>query len=233
VKAPVDDMTAAWLAFERAALEHIAEEFVPRVLHAADDILVTEDLSHAYWPADHPGEHGPVTWLPGQIDALLETLERVAVAAPFWDVPAYEPTRYWPRIAREPHVFNVPGEWIAPLAAAEDAAAFAGNALVHNDVRSDNVCFLDDRVVLVDWSNARRGNAKIDVAQLAVTLAIEGGPDPYDVLDDGSLAAWQAGLLLTKAVDLRGQAPDWLVRVFERCSTVALTWAARCLDLAL
>ena len=47
-----------------------------------------------------------------------------------------------------------------------------GTSLVHNDVRSDNVCFRGDRVVLVDWSDARHGAGGFDLANLLQTLPL-------------------------------------------------------------
>ena len=53
---------------------------------------------------------------------------------------------------------------IDTLVAAETNTPLAGDALVHLDVRSDNLCFVEERVVLVDWNWACRGNRKVDIA---------------------------------------------------------------------
>ena len=41
---------------------------------------------------------------------------------------------------------------IPALVAAEAGAQLVGEELVHCDVRSDNLCFVGDRVVFVDWN---------------------------------------------------------------------------------
>lgn len=50
-------------------------------------------------------------------------------------------------------------ERVARLAAVEAgwAAAAAGTALVHGDLREDTILLVGDRVVLVDWPHAARG----------------------------------------------------------------------------
>jgi phosphotransferase family enzyme len=237
VKAPVDAQTVGWSRTEHYVLSHIEADFIPRVIHSTESLLITEDLSHAHWPADHEGAGSSVLWKPGQIDALLATLDRVAVAAPELELPSATEGRelFWPRIAKEPDAFlapDVPRQWIDALLEAEATFDFGGGALVHNDVRSDNVCFVGTRAVLVDWSNARRGNPIVDRAELALTYAIEGGPPPYELVPDaGTFPAWEAGLLLTRAVEFAGRAPDWLVSVFQRMGAIALDWAARNLSL--
>ena len=203
VKAATDEQTADWLRTEHTVLAAIGDDFVPRVRFWDDGLLITEDLSDAYWPADNPGPDGPVTWLPGQIESLLATLERVAAAAPNLALHAL------------------------------GSGLVSGEALVHNDVRSDNVCFLGDRVVLVDWSNARRGNALHDRTSLALTVAIEGGPQPFVLFPDaGDYAAWHAAQLERRIERLDADAPPWLRAVLERLFAVALDWAARCLGLS-
>jgi hypothetical protein len=46
--------------------------------------------------------------------------------------------------------------------------------------------FVGERVVLVDWSDSRRGNRQHDLASALTALPLEGGPDPFDVLPDGA-----------------------------------------------
>lgn len=48
------------------------------------------------------------------------------------------------------------------LIEAEQAIRLDGDALVHMDIRSDNLCFHGDRTLLVDWNWARRGNPAYD-----------------------------------------------------------------------
>jgi hypothetical protein len=239
VKAPVDAQTSDWSQHEHFVLSHLDADFMPRVLFSSSSLLITEDLSDAYWPADNPGADGPVRWEAGQVEQLLDTLERVAVAAPALAVPSLAEGKQplWQQIATEPDRYAspdlLPRAWLEPLMEAERALDFTGDALVHNDVRSDNVCFIGDRAVLVDWTNARRGPAVFDRAEFALTYAIEGGPPPHVLVPDADLVpVWLASLQLYRVAEFRGQAPAWLVSVFERLAVIALDWAARCLRLA-
>ncbi|MEZ4240454.1 MAG: phosphotransferase [Myxococcota bacterium] len=75
----------------------------------------------------------------------------------------------------------------------------AGDALLHLDVRSDNLCLLPDRVVLVDWNHAVRGNPAVDLAFWAPSLRLEGGPAPEALVGDPSLAALVAGFFAAHA----------------------------------
>src|SRR5438874_844346 len=75
-----------------------------------------------------------------------------------------------------------------------------GDDLVHGDVRSDNLCFLGDRVVLVDWNWACRGNGMIDIAGWLPTLHLEGGPPPDTLLPaQPHLAATISGYFAARA----------------------------------
>ncbi len=75
-----------------------------------------------------------------------------------------------------------------------------GDALVHLDVRSDNLCFVGDRVVLIDWNLACRGNPRVDVAAWLPSLADEGGPDPMAIMPgEPALAALMSGFFAARA----------------------------------
>jgi aminoglycoside phosphotransferase (APT) family kinase protein len=243
VKAAVDDRTETWLRTEHAIISGVEERsLVPRVLawidHGPRPVLVTEDLSGAYWPADQR----PVTWKPGQMALLFAALRRLASLPPP-PVPlpgaeqGFEPQ--WPLLAREADAFLALGlcgqDWfrdaIDSLTAAEASVPLAGDSLVHDDVRSDNVCFLGDRVVLVDWGGALRGNHEHDLANALSTLPLEGGPEPFEVLPGGgSWAAYLAGRAASRACR-DTEAPEWLRRVLRRIAAICLDWAAHSLDL--
>ncbi|MBB5806754.1 hypothetical protein F4560_006522 [Saccharothrix ecbatanensis] len=63
----------------------------------------------------------------------------------------------------------------------EWAAAAAGTALVHGDVRADNVLLTLSGVVFVDWPQAGSGASWVDLVLLLPCLAMQGGPEPEDV----------------------------------------------------
>ncbi|HEY9290899.1 MAG TPA: phosphotransferase [Microlunatus sp.] len=241
VKSAVDDQSASQIRTEHEVISTVRSDLVARELAWLDDgerpVLVIEDLSSAHWPADHD----PVSWKPGQFDLMFAALNRVAELPPPSSLPLAPSAsaHYWPLIAEDVEGFLSLGlcssRWFSAavdgLAAAERDADLGGEALVHNDVRSDNLCFLGQRVVFVDWAQAFRGNPEYDVATAASTLPLEGGPDPFDVLPDGGhWAAFSAGRCVFRALH-ETDAPDWFRRVLQRIAVICLSWASRSLDL--
>jgi aminoglycoside phosphotransferase (APT) family kinase protein len=107
-----------------------------------------------------------------------------------------------------------------------------GEALTHTDVRSDNLCFLGERVVLIDWNWTCRGNPLADLAFWLPSLEIEGGPAPETILAEGApFAALISGYLAARAgLPIIPDAP--LVRKvqLEQLKS-ALPWAVRALSL--
>jgi len=243
VKAAVDPPTEEWLRTDYRVMSSIAEDFVPRVIDWIDSgdppVLIMQDLSHAHWPASHAG----VDWRAGQVDVLLETLERVARTEPPAGLPPLEIERTswsrWIQIEASPRGFLELGlcspGWLQQTARtlieAQDRVDLSGHELIHGDVRSDNVCFIDDRVVLVDWSSARRGNARRDLVWLLPGLCLEEAADPYDALPDaGDWAALHAGELAWRA-STETAMPAWFIKVLTRLAAITLDWAARSLEL--
>jgi len=126
--------------------------------------------------------------------------------------------------------------WIeAHVDVLEDAARNArldGDALLHLDVRSDNLCLRDGLALLVDWNMACRGNPAVDVAAWLPSLADEGGPMPWELLPgEGALASLVAGYFCARAgLSPIPQAPH--ARPLQLAQgRIALPWAARELDL--
>lgn len=58
----------------------------------------------------------------------------------------------------------------------------AGDALVHCDVRADNLLIARDRVFVLDWPWARTGAAWIDLVAMAPSVEMQGGPACADFL---------------------------------------------------
>ena len=106
---------------------------------------------------------------------MLAVLEVVAATPPPAGVRELEQLRErlngWDLVAEDPEPLLstglCSGEWLGSgLAALREAAAgcdLSGGAFVHLDVRSDNVCFRQDSVLLVDWNLACVGNPLVDV----------------------------------------------------------------------
>ena len=206
VKGAVDADTAAWLRAEHAIYARYRASFIPELLAWRDDgvapWLAIEDLSEASWPPP---------WSQARIEAVLAALVEVA-ARPASDLPSVETNREefagWPKVAAEPAAFLGLGvatqTWLSQalpvLLNAESRAVLDGPALLHNDVRSDNLCFAGERVVLIDWNWACRGNPKLDIAAWLPSLALEGGPAPEEILPrEPELASFVAGFYAAHA----------------------------------
>jgi aminoglycoside phosphotransferase (APT) family kinase protein len=73
---------------------------------------------------------------------------------------------------------------LARLAAIEPTwtEAVAGDVLVHQDLRGDNVLLTGRGAVVVDWPYASRGAAFCDLVGWLPSLKLEGGPDPEEMV---------------------------------------------------
>jgi Phosphotransferase enzyme family len=240
VKSAVDELSAGWLRVEIAVYGSVRGSFLPDVHGRAEDdglpILVLEDLGEAYWPPP---------WREGDVEAVKEALAEIATTTPppgLERVPRREIAFEWREVEREPEPFLALGlcsrTWLeANLVRLCDAAVrapFGGDALLHLDVRSDNISLREERAVLVDWNWACAGNALLDLVAWAPSLRAEGGPAPEDVVEgDGvpELAAAMAGFFAARA-GLPSPPTAPRVRTVQREQlSVALPWAARALGL--
>jgi hypothetical protein len=209
-----------WLRDEYAAYAAFESPVVPALLgweDGARPMLVLEDLS--------PGAHWPPPWRPGDVDAVLATLREVAATPVLAPLPriADDSIGGWPAVARDPEPF-------LGLVDAWEATPIDGEALLHGDVRSDNLCLRDGRAIVFDWSHARVGNPGFDVAFWLPSLALEGGPQP-DAFGVDEFAVYVAGFFAAFAgLPPPEGAPQ--VRGFQLAQLeVALSWARRVLGL--
>jgi len=179
------------------------------------------------------------------IAAVRETLAAVAATEPPDVVPPIgvhhdRLVTGWAEIEADPAPFLslgiCSGEWLdyalPTLREATETAPIEGDALLHLDVRSDNLCIAERGAVLVDWNHACVGNADLDVAAWLPSLRLEGGPEPEEVLPGApGLAALLAGFFGSRAgLPAPPTAPH--VRPFQLAQLrVALPWATRELDL--
>jgi aminoglycoside phosphotransferase (APT) family kinase protein len=182
------------------------------------------------------------------IDAVLACIDAVAATAPPSGLPRADDPHLglregWDEVDRDPTAFLRLGlcepRWLvanlATLRDAAHAAPLAGEALLHLDVRSDNVCLRPDgRAALVDWNWTSVGNPGIDTAFWLPSLEAEGGPRPDEVLPEAApelVACWAGYLCSHAAREPIATAPD--VRGAQlRQARSALPWAARRLGLA-
>ena len=235
------DYTAEWLRLERANYEALAgQSYLPRVLGWDDDgespVLLLEDLSTARWPPP---------WTSAAIDAVVGTLRQIQATPPPMSVTGlfgemfdiregWLPLRARPDQALALGVFD--GRWLdtwgETLERAAGAATLEGGALLHGDVRSDNLCLRDGRVVLVDWNWACLGAPDLDIAAWLPSLHHEGGPPPWEILPGAAeLASLLAGFFLEHAGrPAIPQAPHVRQLQLDQ-GRVALAWACRELEI--
>lgn len=237
IKVGTTDLTARWLRQEQNVYEKLSGSFMPHYIGWDDGeqpLLVLEDLSRAYWPPP---------WTDTRIKQVIEMLQTIAAT----QLPGAQPlqeadslTQSWATIAADPQPFLSLGlateAWLAKalptLLAIPYGQVIQGNGLLHLDVRSDNICFVDDRAILVDWNNACLGNPDLDIAAWLPSLAAEGGPLPETILPDGAeLSAIISGFMAARAGLPRiPDAPH--VRDIQLVQAkTALPWTVRALDL--
>jgi hypothetical protein len=142
------------------------------------------------------GHNPELPWRSRDVDLVVATLNRLAASltpSPIpaeiaGDLPSWRPFREsaWALLAANPPETLDP--WarrhLGALVALEGRTAdvVAGDTLVHLDIRGDNLLLTDDGVVVVDWPHARVGAAWVDVVFFAPSLAMQGGPDPEDLI---------------------------------------------------
>ncbi len=239
-KRAIDEPTAESLRAEHHVYETGDRAFMPALLGWEDTelpLLVLEDLSDANWPPP---------WTPTSIDAVLGTLAEVAAARP----PAglrrlsTDPPAAWDKVARDPapllSLELCSESWLEEslpvLLEASRPALFEGDALLHFDVRSDNLCIRDGRALLVDWNLACVGNAAFDIAFWLPSLTLEDGPRPSELTRDrpevDAFAAAVAGFFAARAgLPPPPGAPT--VRSFQLAQLeIALPWAVSVLELS-
>jgi len=231
------DYVAEWLRLEHANYRALAGmPYLPALIGWHDDgeapVLVIEDLSRATWPPP---------WSTDDVDAVLTTLDELQATPPpdaidddfgaLFDIhEGWDPMRADPTGALSLGVFDK--AWFArhadDLAAASATANLAGDALLHGDVRSDNLCLRDGRAILIDWNWACVGAPELDLAAWLPSLHHEGGPEPWTLLPDaGPLAALLAGFFLEHAArEPIPQAPHVRQLQLDQ-GVVALEWACR------
>jgi thiamine kinase-like enzyme len=240
VKAGVEDVTSAFLRDEISVYRAVQPPFMP-VFHGADErdppLLVLEDLSGCFTTPP---------WTDLEIAAVLRLIEQLRSTAPPAELDSAEQYRAdwvgrWDKVAADPEPFLALGlcsrRWLEgalpKLSAAAKEAKLGGDVLVHTDIRSDNLAFVDGEARLVDWNWACAGDEKLDLACWLPSLAAEGGPPPESLMPEGGgeLAAMLAGVWAAGAgIPPPPTAPG--VRAAQIAQLrVALPWAARELGL--
>ncbi|SDM98974.1 phosphotransferase [Allokutzneria albata] len=216
----------------------------PRLLGSFDDgdwvALVLEDIEG----------HLPATpWKPDELERVLDALAAVPTTAQIPDLPKVEEALAdefagWRRISADPPDDLDPWaarrlETLCELAD-RGLAATTGDALVHMDIRADNILLgADGAVTVVDWPWSSRGAEWLDRLMLLVNVRLHGGPDTTALLarhtanadpdDVVAVLVGFAGLFLDVA---RQPPPVGLptVRAFQRAQGDAvLSWVSELL----
>ncbi len=180
----------------------------PRLLFSHDDgewVVLGFEVAH--------GRSPELPWRPDDLGAVLDALAQLADVEP---LPGHRLPRSddlfaddytgWRKLAMLPDderalVAQRAGElgrWATDnlerlVVWEQDApAAMAGDALVHGDLRADNVMIDPDHslVWLIDWPHASVGAPWLDLACMLPSVALQGGGDPASifrshVLSDG------------------------------------------------
>ena len=227
-----DDLAVRAIVAELDVYESLSAPFLP-VLYGAFQahdkaLLILEDLSEAHWPPPYPPDVAPLF---AALDAIAAV--RAPDGLPTLAEPAETP---WRQIARAPEAFLslgvCSGTWLIKalptLIEAEACVPRSGSQLVHNDVWAGNLCFADRGALLVDWAEARVGNAAIDRAFALLSLRVEGAP--VSAIDDApALAAFVTGIVAAEAsAPLPAWAPAGSTLRSDQLGDlrVALPWAA-------
>ena len=197
-------------------------------------LLLLADLSKHTWPPP---------WTNESVDRVLDVIDSVHTAeAP---LPHYEELHdtsedWWARIAADPEAFLrlnlVRSDWfdrnLEQLAASARDVSGAGSAVIHFDLRSDNLCLSLAQTYVVDWSMACLGNPSLDLALFLPGLAGEGGPQPEVILPDRpAMASWVAGCFAWYASKPHLPKAPGVRAMQRRHLEFSLPWAIRELDL--
>lgn len=236
-KLAIDEPTAGFLREEHRVYSQVEAPFMPRFVGWYDDgelpILVLEDLSAAHWPPP---------WRPGDVEAVLDALSELHGTAAPPDLPqlTIDVLHTWREVEADPDPFLSLGlcsaSWLEralpELILATDRCPVSGDAFLHLDVRSDNICLRDGKALLVDWNWAHTGNALYDVAFWLPSLLAEGGPAPAEVLpESGEMAAVVSGFFAPIAGLPQHPGAPTVRRLQLDQLKVALSWAIDALGL--
>lgn len=237
VKVSTTPVTAAQISREIVAYAGISGRFVPRFIGADPDpdqpILIIEDLSSATWPPP---------WNDRLVAQVLEAMAEMHATTTNLALGGLLEGRDagWPTVALNPAPFlalgHVSAGWLdralPALIAAEQSCHLAGDALTHLDLRSDNLCLTAEGVKFIDWAEACRSAADVDLGFFLPSLAYENGPLP-ETIQPGrpDIAALASGFFAARAGLPDIPLSPFVRRVQREQLSTALPWAIRALGL--
>ena len=205
------------------------------------------------------GEHPRPAENPHHAAAIWDGLSHLATVRAPANLPAFHDYQadvftQWATLAEAPDraeriaTFGGHGEWIAEhlddLVAweREGIEVSKGDALVHGDLRDDNLLLVGERLMIVDWPHASRGAPWIDLVGYLPSFEMFGGGIASEAFrahplskgvtgaEERALVAGLAGYFTVGATDPPMPALPGL-REFQRAQAVpALNWLRRLAD---
>ncbi|SES47307.1 phosphotransferase family protein [Actinokineospora terrae] len=156
----------------------------PRLLWTGEEgdwvVLVFEDIE---------GHTPPLPWDPDtwwRVQSELADLADALTPSPIAVEPLADRTLHgWRSLAADPRPLD---DWctrnLDRLADLESCwtSAGAGDTLLHNDLRADNMILTDTGVVVVDWPHAALGAPWVDLVAMVPSVVAQGGPSPEEIL---------------------------------------------------
>ncbi len=240
VKVATTRITAGMLRRELVAYRALEGAFIPHFIggedHPQRPLLAIESLHAAAWPP--PWSDGRVADALAAIHALHASDGEGLRTYAAWRGGAEESG--WRDVAADPAPFLSLGlagpDWLSHalpmLIEAEAACQTDGPNPTHFDLRSDNLCFAERGVVLVDWAEARLADPQLDIGAWLPSLQFEGGPPPEAILPHApEIAALISGYFAAHAgLPAIPDAP-FVRRVQREQLSTALPWVQRALRL--
>jgi len=229
-----------------------AEVPAPRMLWSDDDgewVIVAFEVAHGRAP-EQPWRNEDLVQVLDALTALTQVELPTPCLLPRYDEEMAPAFTGWRTMLRSSGIARVAmtvdagelGAWTADhidrLAVWEQDGprALSGNALVHGDLRADNVILDGAHTWFIDWPHAAQGAPWVDLAFMLPSVAMQGGGDPQQIFwahpsSEGvaasALRAALAGLAGYLAASSFAPAPLGIpnLRAFQRAQAVAaLTW---------
>jgi len=183
----------------RIAIALPASVPTPRLLWSHDDGdwvgLAFEDIEG--WTPATPWRAEELNRVLSALTQLVESLTPSPIAVETIAERLHEPLQGWRslELAARTKRDRLDGvlDWarrnIERLAALESEweRASAGKTLLHFDLRADNILLTADRVLVVDWPHASLGAGWMELLQILPSIAMQGGPEPWEIFDSHPL----------------------------------------------
>ncbi len=201
----------------------------PAVLHAADGILVTE-----FVPGIALAQGQPVA--DDVLVRLARALGRLAAAPAPADLPPFDPVD----VCRG-YLAALPGNALSARSLTRAAGILAATprltdrTLVHADLIPENVIVAPDRIAIVDWEYAGRGDPAVDVAACVMNFGLDARQaslfvDAHGGVDFGLVRALEPVMALREAlwcetqrhfVGVRGDLEEYSALCWKRIDAMA------------